>query len=81
MGETFKTEYKQLTNARLNTNTLNMMDGGSVPAQGHQKEGLNCRTSISQLQKSIAGGRLSTAEKTDLWYLKLGLAISPSLLL
>lgn len=58
-----------------------MMDGGSVPAQGHQKAGLNRRTSISQLQKSSAGGRLSTAEKTDLWYLKLGLAISPSLLL
>lgn len=39
------------------------MDGGSVPVREHQKDGLKCRLSISQLQKSSAAGQLSTAEK------------------
>lgn len=39
------------------------MDGGSVPVHEHQKDGLNCRLSISQLQKSSAAGQLSTVEK------------------
>lgn len=46
------------------------MNGGSVPAHGHQKEGLNCQISIFELQKSSAGGWLSTAEKTEPWYLQ-----------
>lgn len=52
---------------KRDSNTLNVMDGRSVPAPGHQDEGLNCRMFISQLLKSSAGGRLSTAEKTDPW--------------
>lgn len=39
------------------------MDGGSAPVHGHQKDGLNCRISISQLHKSCAAGQLSTAGK------------------
>lgn len=42
-----------------------------------QKEGLNYRMSISYLQKSSAGGQLSTAEKTDPWYLQVRAGYQP----